>query len=519
MTSKRKNGPKLPKRIYAEARVRSASGNSIFNADQKAIRNNLAAYTPKAEDIERAAKALEAAGFDVECIGEVSITIVGSAERYEKVFETRLYTEERVTLRDGKEEGTRTFIDAEGTDTFGLIGTDRSELAELLDGVALGEPVEFFANYFAPLVDYWHLAVPQDVSVAMNADRAHRLGYTGKDVKVVMTDTGWYEHPWFRHRGYNGNVVLGPGSVNPLEDTHGHGTGESANLFSTAPDIDFTMVKMNFFNPVGGFNVAVAQRPAIISNSWGWHQPNGPLSATQQLLAVAIMNATAQGIIVMFSAGNGHWGFPAQMPEVLAIGGTYIYENGDLEASNYASSFESNIYPGRKVPDVTGIVGFQPYANNIMLPVQEGAALDSSMAGVDQTPPNDGWAAFSGTSAACPMVAGIVALMKQANPCLDTELARIILKDTARDVVKGATFWGHKAHPGVDLAQGYGLASGYPATAAARLAWEQDCKQTEPCCCTDKNGRTVVGECETKRRVTIKPAENLTANIRVSEPG
>jgi len=99
------------------------------------------------------------------------------------------------------------------------------------------------------------------------------------------------------------------------------------------------------------------------------------------------------------------------MPDVLAVGGVHARANlvGDdfyLEASDYASSFDSLIYPGRHVPDVCGLVGMQPGALYIMLPVPPGSAIDVGVSGGahpngDETASNDGWAAISGTSAAC----------------------------------------------------------------------------------------------------------------------
>lgn len=61
--------------------------------------------------------------------------------------------------------------------------------------------------------------------------------------------------------------------------------------------------------------------------------------------------------MVIFSAGNGHLAFPACIPDVIAVGGVTVQADGILKASSYASSFRSQLYPGRQVPDVCGIVG------------------------------------------------------------------------------------------------------------------------------------------------------------------
>ena len=145
----------------------------------------------------------------------------------------------------------------------------------------------------------------------------------------------------------------------------------------------------------------------------------GTLSAANQALATSISAAWKAGIVVIFSAGNGHWGFPGQHPEVISAGGVYMEPNESLRASNYASGFMSNIYPNRRVPDLCGLVGMRPKAIYIMLPVEPGDQIDKQLSGGthpngDETAPNDGWAAFSGTSAAAPHLAGVAALMLQA---------------------------------------------------------------------------------------------------------
>jgi len=94
--------------------------------------------------------------------------------------------------------------------------------------------------------------------------------------------------------------------------------------------------------------------------------------------------AWAAGIVVVFAAGNGHWGFPGQHPDVISVGGVDIRQDGTLRASDYTSGFDSNVYPGRRVPDLSGLVGMLPGAQLIMLPIP-GAARSTRSSRVAPT--------------------------------------------------------------------------------------------------------------------------------------
>src|SRR5262249_54014868 len=258
------------------------------------------------------------------------------------------------------------------------------------------------------------------------------------------------------------------GALAPEADESGAGTGGSPNIMAIAPDCELLPVKANFANTIAAFNAAVALQPHIISCSWGSHVPFA-LSAADMALEAAVAAAVASGIIVIFSAGNGHAGFPGQHPDVISAGGVFLDQAGQLSASNYASAFTSMIYPGRQVPDACGLVGMRPKAIYIMLPVQPGDQIDqgNAVGGVfpdgDETAPDDGWAAFSGTSAAAPQLAGVAALIKQAVPTITPSALKAALQATAGDVTEGMSSGaapltaGLPAGPGHDAATGSGL--------------------------------------------------------------
>lgn len=469
----------LPSLVYAEASPRSLGGVSLFDAQEQIRAETVGSFFSDEEIVERAAARLTDAGFQVLQVTPLTINIAAPAETYRQAFNTDLYAEERPVIKEFGQETTAAIIDTRDTPLSGLISTAGTPFADLIEGVALEEPRYFMAPLmYPPLKAYWHLRVPADVSLATNADRAHRGGITGRGVRIAMVDSGWYKHPHFVGRGYRAApVILGPGAANPLADESGHGTGESANIFAVAPDIELSPVKMSFVNTIGAFNAAVGLGPDIITCSWGSSKLNPPLSAADQALAAAIAAAVANGITVVFAAGNGHFGFPGQHPDVISAGGVFMDADESLRASDYASGFASNIYPGRNVPDLCGLVGMKPRAAYIMLPVEPGDDIDTDLAGgihpnADETAANDGWAAFSGTSAAAPHLAGAAALIKEACPRLGPTEIREILISSARDVTAGncnTSTGGHAAAAGPDLATGAGLVDAHKAVMLAKV--------------------------------------------------
>ena len=468
----------VPPKIFAQASPVSSGELSMFDAQEKIDSGVVANFTSDEDVTSRASARLEDAGFEILHVSRLMINIAGSAKLFERSFKTKIFAEERPVIKPGAHEDTATFLDTRDTPISGLISTKGTRFADVIEGVAIEEPRYFMESTLAPTKEYWHLRVPGDVSIGCNADRAHRAGISGRGVHVVMVDSGWYRHQFFVRRGYRASpVVLGPGAANPLADESGHGTGESANLFAVAPDIGFTMVKINFVNSIGAFNAAVDLGPDIISCSWGSSVRNPPLSAANQALAAAVAAAVSSGIIVVFSAGNGHWGFPGQHPDVISAGGVFMHPDESLEASDYASGFMSNIYVRRRVPDLCGLVGMQPGASYIMLPVEPSDNIDRGRAGGthpprDETDPDDGWAVFSGTSAAAPHLAGASALIKQACPYLQPTDVRDILRTTARDVTVGSgnpSTGGNPATTGPDLATGDGLVDAHKAAMVARV--------------------------------------------------
>ncbi|MDJ0694174.1 S8 family serine peptidase [Mastigocoleus sp. MO_188.B34] len=465
--------------VYFEAVLRSETGDSIFAPETYLEPNNIQQFAPPAGRGIQAANILQSLGFRIQQIGTFSISAEGPRELWERIFGTRVEARRQTV---SPSVGEVTYL----SHVAGVPFSIPSELSALVERAYPQSPPILFESPLPPRVTYHHLTVPADVATVCRSTPVHKVGVTGKGVLVAMVDTGFYKHPFYEWHGYNYQATLAPDSTNLERDESGHGTAEAANIFANAPDIDFIGVKMGG-NPTLAFKIASDLHPAIISNSWGYHLIDGnhkPLTslpnALKPLEAAVIEAVQKRGITVCFSGGNGQIAFPGMMPNVISVGGVYAHESIDgddfkLEASNYASSFDSQIYPGRHVPDMCGLVGMQPKAIYIMLPVEPGDEIDKGLGGngypeKDETGTNDGWAVISGTSAACPQIAGVCALLKQVQPGLSPTLIKSILKASARDVKTGKSIHGQPAGNGHDGATGTGLVDAYAAYKLARSA-------------------------------------------------
>ena len=461
-------------RVSAEVVLSSQSGRSMFETGAVLTADNLDAYRPPAGRGMETARVLRELGFMIRHIGTFSISVEATRSLWEKTFNTRVEKRTQPISTTHPELGRVEYWSHIADTNFAVPST----LQSLVERAYPQPPPILFKSSLPPRVGYQHLEVPADIGMVLRADWVHRHGITGRGILVAMPDTGFYKHPFYAWHGCHYHATLAPDATNVDQDAKGHGTAEAANIFSCAPDIDFIGVKSGP-NLTLAFKAASDLEPAVMTNSWGYDLPGlTTLPNFLKPLEAAVLEAVnLRGIIVCFAGGNGQIAFPAMMPDVLAVGGVHarpdlVGNDFSLEASDYASSFDSLIYPGRHVPDVCGLVGMQPEALYIMLPVPPGSVIDGGVSGGaypngDETASNDGWATISGTSAASPQIAGVCALLKQVQPGLSPKLAKAVLRASARDVTVGASANGQPAGAGQDGATGAGLVN---ATAAYELA-------------------------------------------------
>lgn len=461
----------------------------------------VASFMPHPAEADLAIAELARRGFTLTGRGELSASMRCSRSVFEELFKTKLA---RMTAPGGSAAQLSSVL----YPPDGAPWDPDPAVQSLLDDVYIqwphiymakaakttrrprGAPMSAVARPSAapPPIAYHHLAAPGDIARQLNATPVHLQGITGKGIRVAMIDSGFaHDHPYFKEQGYSSSVVLAPGAAARGIDGSGHGTGESANIFAVAPGVTFIGVKLdNESNPGAGASIleglqeALKHSPHIISVSLGYDlrgpgdKPLPRLPNSLVALEAEIQAAVRRGIVIVFSAGNGHYSFPGQMPDILSAGGVYVDQAGAMQASNYASAFTSPIYSGHSVPDVCGLVGLLPHANYLALPVPPGCAIDVDGSSYDGTTATDGWGVFSGTSAAAPQLAGLCALLLQANNRLSPGDVKAILRRSGRDVTIGNANpasdpmgIGVAAGDGEDGATGAGLVDAYAAVKQA----------------------------------------------------
>ena len=267
--------PETNYEVIAHVSPRSLGPKSLFVTESAITTDNVQDYHSDPVDIRDAKRELAKAGFHVfeEGSSDTTIAIGGRAKLFKDFFGAKL-TKQKAEIRPGQEVE---FLGT-GDEPKDQVMNAPSELGDLIEGAVIARPPTYFAPSPLPPIApihgdaYRYLFVPDEVAVILRASRVHRLGVTGKNVVVGMLDTGHYRHPFFTWHGYRVlSTLLAPGAANPNEDSNGHGTGESANIYSSAPDCRLRPIKMGN-DTVGAINTALGSspKPQILTNSWGY---------------------------------------------------------------------------------------------------------------------------------------------------------------------------------------------------------------------------------------------------------
>ena len=300
-----------------------------------------------------------------------------------------------------------------------------------------------------------------DVATYLGADQIWAAGFKGENIVVGVVDGGITA----QGRTINPNDTSDPQWPNKLVPrviggfptanwgTTGvawdwHGNMCSTDVLGMAPNAqiydirisDGATIAATISNALAGVNWAINQftangTPQILTNSWGIFQkswdteyatnPNHPFTKK-------VVEALDKGIIILFAAGNcgatcpdgrcgtdngpgkSIWGANSH-PRVMTVGAV----NKNEQFVGYSSQGPGALDPNK--PDFCSVTHFTGFFNS-----------------------------DSGTSAATPIAAGIVALLKQANPALTQDQVKAALKTTAKDIGPA----GFDQHSGTGIIRG-----------------------------------------------------------------
>ena len=282
------------------------------------------------------------------------------------------------------------------------------------------------------------------------------LGIRGAGTLIGSMDTGVMgSHPALTSRWRGNNHpwqecwldLLGTNTQYPV-DTHGHGTHTTGTMTGVAPDDTVGMawegewiacnainqgVGSGFDNDViaafqwfadpDGDPGTVDDVPDVVQNSWRVYDGLGYADCFTLWYSV-IDNAEAAGVVTTWSAGNeGPGASTIGSPPDRADSPTNAFSVGSVNATDYSWPFPISSFSSRGPTDC-------PYAPDSQIKPEVVAPGSNVYSSTNDGGFQGGW---NGTSMAGPHVAGLVALMRQANPNLDVDLVKTIIMQTARD--------------------------------------------------------------------------------------
>lgn len=441
---------------------KTLSGQPIQEYRGRLHERALEQFRPRQDAVDRAVERLEQLGFDVLRRGRFGITIAGPAELVSDTLEVNLIVQarpSRTTVRSTQNFAV-SYLAPEAHDLY-VAPTEsltvKSKVSDHIDHFVFTPPPLLFGAPSAvpPSQNYFTLdaaAIRRLLNVPSDA--------TGEGVNVALIDTGFFKHPYYTTNNFDYRPMATKTAPDPENDRIGHGTAIAYNTLSVAPRATLMGFKQTD-PPQDAIEEAAHAGAHIISCSWGWEKEQ-----SFTILEATIRSIVQEGKIVLFASGNGIQAWPGSMPEIISVGGVFSDQNGVLEASNFASGYLSSMYPGRRVPDVSGLCGQRPAGIYILMPSAPGSILDHNLSGPsypdrDETATDDGWLCSSGTSSAAPQVAGLVALLlqrsRQKGITLTTDTARSLLQQTAKPVERGSSAQGVPAMGHPNIAVGHGL--------------------------------------------------------------
>ncbi|KAA1244078.1 S8 family serine peptidase [Aquimarina sp. RZ0] len=354
---------------------------------------------------------------------------------------------------------------------------------------------------------------------------------TGSNIRVAVIDQGiQLNHPDLQSNisgtGYDAQTGTSPSQVRGAHGTACAGiigavSENNIGVAGVAPDSELMSISVGFgFGTTiqmlaDGMNWSWQNGADIISNSWGGGTPSN-------LFNNSVTNALTNGrgglgSIVVFSSGNSNVNgaqYPSNSnPLILCVGAIDRcgVRSGRIDiVPDSCDPWCSNCLPGSSFGTPLDVV-----AGGTSVPTTDRTG-DVSGSGdynpSSTSPPNnysnfdyDRW--FGGTSAACPFVSGVAALVLSANPNLTVQEVNTIIEQSAQKVrtdLYNYSNTGGRPNGTWNNELGYGLVNAYQA-----LLLAQDCP----------DNLTIIQNVSSGQTDTQKAANTLTASNTIASGG
>jgi subtilisin family serine protease len=267
----------------------------------------------------------------------------------------------------------------------------------------------------------WHLDV-------INAEQAWDITQGSPDIRVAIVDNAiWSDHPDLADKIVaQRDVIHNTNSSNPPNQGNAgdwsHGT-HCSGLATAITDNDIGVAGVGFSTSIiavkaannsqangiymyQGVNWAIQQSPDVISMSFG----GSNYSSTEQNLVNSGYN---QGIVFVAAAGNDNntlAHYPSNYAHVISVAAT-DEDDGKAGFSNYNPSVDVSAPGGSGIPGPGGLLS---------------TTFDNTSMGY--------YDYYSGTSMACPVVAGLVSLIRSVNPDITPDDVEVILEETCDNI-------------------------------------------------------------------------------------
>ncbi|MBY8998795.1 MAG: S8 family serine peptidase, partial [Candidatus Thorarchaeota archaeon] len=196
------------------------------------------------------------------------------------------------------------------------------------------------------------------------------------------------------------------------------------------------------------WNYASDHQMDITSNSWGWVAPQYfELAGQYSLIYAAVatpgfFNATHYpGMVICFAAGNSGPGYgtttPPRAPQIINVG-----------ASTSSHTFNDAYGPGQGFDQIADFSSRGPLTlgypkPDVLAPGRNNYGLVPTYGGVFGITAGTPYAVYAGTSMACPLVAGLAALVLDANSALTPDMVKTVIQSTADDTGMDGLSQGH----------------------------------------------------------------------------